>query len=116
MRTYCIAFTNEEDKNKIFDQLFEVFKNSEDFKTGKIVYCRTVENGTHKIYLTISDRAAGSYSFIFANAFDKPLSVGFLTTKADCKDLAIKLPVDCSIASTYEPDKVKEKKEDGNDT
>lgn len=105
MRTFVITFDNKNDMDVTLDNLFEVFKDSNDLKTGKIVMCKTTEDGINKIYLHVSDKAAGSYAIVIANAFDAPMSFNFITTKSECKDIPIKLPVNSSITTFYEDEK-----------
>lgn len=105
MRTFVITFDNKNDMDVTLNNLFEVFKGSNDLKTGKIVMCKTTEDGINKIYLHVSDKAAGSYAIVIANAFDAPMSFNFITTKSECKDIPIKLPVNSSVTTFYEEEK-----------
>ena len=101
MRTYCFTFNTEEDTKKTFDQLFALFKDCRDFKEKKILFAKTVENNENKIYLSIEDTVAGSYSLIISNAFDKVLSIKFVVVKAECNNVNVELPGDVKIATYW---------------
>ncbi len=110
MRTYCFTFNTEEDTKKTFDQLFALFKDCRDFKEKKILFAKTVENNENKIYLSIEDAVAGSYSLIISNAFDKVLSIKFVVVKAECNNINVELPGDVKIATYWAAEESKDGK------
>lgn len=110
MRTYCFTFNTEEDTKKTFDQLFALFKDCRDFKEKKILFAKTVENNENKIYLSIEDTVAGSYSLIISNAFDKVLSIKFVVVKAECNNVNVELPGDVKIATYWAAEETKDGK------
>ena len=101
MRTICFGFKNEEERNAAFDQLFTLFKDCKEFKEKKILFAKTVENNENKVYLSIEDSVAGSYSIIFSNAFDKVLSIKFVAVKSECNNINVDLPGDVKIATYW---------------
>ena len=101
MRTICFGFKNEEERNAAFDQLFALFKDCKEFKEKKILFAKTVENNENKVYLSIEDSVAGSYSIIFSNAFDKVLSIKFVAVKSECNNINVELPGDVKIATYW---------------
>ena len=110
MRTYCFGFKNEEERNAAFDQLFALFKDCRDFKEKKILFAKTVENNENKVYLSIEDSVAGSYSLIISNAFDKVLSIKFVAVKTECNNVNVDLPGDVKIATYWAAEESKDGK------
>lgn len=71
MKTFTITFDNKNDMDASFDNLFELFKDSDDFKSGNILMCKTTEDGTNRIYLHVLDKAADSINDTVQRYIDK---------------------------------------------
>lgn len=111
MRNWSFSFDkNENEYNEAANALMEMFKDSEDYKKKKIVICGVKDKDeTYKIFLSIEDTVPGSFIVSVSNAFEKHLTNAFTVVKSDCKDINVKLPIDCKINSWYEADPTIEK-------
>ena len=101
MRNWSFSFGTKEESESAFMQLFEIFKEAEDFKKKRIIICKAEENGENKVFLSIEDKVPGSFIVSVSNAFEKNLKNAFSVIKADCKEGTIELPVDSKILSWY---------------
>lgn len=107
MRDYFFTFKDEESRNVVFDSFYELFKGHKEFETGKIIFCRTVEDGINKVYLSISDEVTGSFGIINMNAMGEKLKLQFFATSEACNDFDVVLPSDCMFGSSWEEEKKK---------
>ena len=98
MRNYYFTFKDEESRNIVFDSLFELFKGHKEFETGKIMFCRTVEEGVNKVYLSIEDDVTGSFGIVSMNKTGE-LKLQFLAKSDACNDFEVILPSDCTFGS-----------------
>jgi len=71
MKTFTITFDNKNNMDTTFDNLFELFKDNNDFKSGNILMCKTTKDGTNRIYLHVLDKAADSISNTIQRYIDK---------------------------------------------
>ncbi len=103
MRTWSFVFVNKEDCDKAFNQMFELFKNVEAFAEKKVIICRANENdGFWKVFLSIEDTVAGTYTVTTNITPDQKISNVLTTTKAESENVKVELPKDCKIISWYE--------------
>lgn len=104
MRVYDFTFGKEDERDYALNGFFNMFRDCNDFKTKKITISKSNQDEKFKLFVSIDDVAAGSYSVIVQNAFERVLKITFICVKEGTSDTHVDLAPDVSIMSWYTKD------------
>lgn len=104
MRVYDFTFGKEDERDYAMNGFVQMFKNCKDFKSKKITISKSNQDEKFKLFVSIDDVVAGSYSFIIQNAFDRVLKISFISVKDEADDVVVEFPPDVIIMSWYSKD------------
>jgi hypothetical protein len=106
MRGYTFECQKEKDRDSIFNGLFNIVKDSNDFKLKDIVITKWEMPGLWYVGIIIADSVAGSFSIITMNAFNKSMKSVFTIVKADCQNTEVLIPDSVKISMLWKEDSV----------
>ena len=106
MRGYTFECQDAKTRDELYEQLYGVVKDSEDFKLKDIVLSSWDRLGLYYCGIVIVDSVPGSYTFTSMNILGKSMKSVFIIVKAGIPDNEILIPDTVNISCTWKEDSV----------
>lgn len=106
MRGYTFECSKQEIRDKLFHDLYEVIKESNEFAVKDIMLKKWDQLGLFYCGITISDCVTGSFSIITMNAFGKSMKSTFVAVNASIKSTEVLIPDDVKVSEEWREDSV----------